>query len=121
MRVGQPPSHTLGDALLNKHIIEAIWRTVEDGGDVVIVHREPKAILKQFAQDPHGLSMRIYWANGNERIDLDNGSSITAIRDPERARGLTANLLVAPLGLSEAQTAILMPTLAATQGHLLGY
>lgn len=106
--------------MLNEHIIEAIWRTVEDGGDVVIVHRQPKAVLKQLSEDPRN-ALRIYWANGNERIDLDNGSSITAIRDSERARGLTANLLVAPLGLSEAQTAALMPTLATAHGHLLGY
>ncbi|TAP26847.1 hypothetical protein [Arthrobacter sp. S41] len=106
--------------MLNEHIIEAIWRTVEDGGDVVIVHRKPKAVLKQLAEDQRN-AMRIYWVNGNERIDIDNGSSIDVIRESGHGRGLTANLLVLPLGINEALGVELMPILAPTQGHLLGY
>ena len=66
-------------------------------------------------------AMRIYWVNGNERIDIDNGSSIDVIRESGHGRGLTANLLVLPLGINEALGVELMPILAPTQGHLLGY
>ena len=106
--------------MLNEHIIEAIWRTVEDGGDVVIVHRQPKAVLKQLAEDQRN-AMRICWVNGNERIDINNGSRIFVISYTGHGRGLTADLLVVPLGITGDRATEVMPILATTQGHLLGY
>lgn len=107
--------------MLNKHIIEAIQRTVDDDlGNVVIVHNQPQQIIKQLANVLAWIT-RTYLAKGQERLEIDNGNWISIIRMSGHGRRLTANLLILPIGLSMDDRETLMPIIAATQGDILGY
>lgn len=107
--------------MLNKHIIEAIQRTVdEDQGNVVIVSKKPLATMKQLVESLDGIT-EIRWVNGNESIKIDNGSWIRVIGFSGHGRGLTANLLIIPVTLSQEERETLLPALVPTQGEVLGY
>lgn len=107
--------------MLNRHIIEAIINTVDDDqGNVVIVHEKPLAVMKQLAESLGGIAV-VRWVNGNESIEIDNGSWIRVIRFSDHGRGLIANLLIIPTNLSEEDREALLPVLATTQGDVLGY
>ncbi|WP_194943769.1 hypothetical protein [Glutamicibacter halophytocola] len=106
--------------MLNKHIIEAIINTVDDDqGNVVIVHEQPLAVVKQLTESLAGIAV-VRWSNGHESIEIDNGSWVKVIRPSGHGRGLVANLLVLPTNLSLDKRAELAPVIA-TGGDVLGY
>lgn len=107
--------------MLPEAITNAVISVVEDGGNVAIYARQPREVIEQLQSKADSIS-KVRLSNGNEAAHFANGASVVIRRTADRLRGVSADLLVVPIGLSHDERNTLWPCLATSKnGQWLGY
>lgn len=101
------------------------WEAVQvanDGGNVVVLSKHPKEVLTDLLNSGgRELFKTVRRANGNEGIDFHSGGQIRIVRRADSFRGYSAKLAIIPIGTSKDDLMSILPSLATTDGDVVGY